>query len=134
MITSAEEFARLRRSDEPEEYNRANDEDAPLAVWLDVYRKYPEFRKYIAMNGTSPVEILRILADDEDWLVRSVVADRTDAGDYLLQKLAHDKHEGVRGRVCWNSATPRSALEHLAATEWFEPNLERISQRLAQLG
>jgi hypothetical protein len=133
MIESAEEFARLRRSEVPEEYNRANDESAPLSVWLDVLRDYPELRRYVAYNSTSPIAILKVLASDDDWLVRHAVARREDLDADMLRTLAHDQDEGVRARVCWNPSTPRDVLEYLAATEWFEPNLERVKERLAAL-
>jgi hypothetical protein len=45
MISSANEFAKLRSSQVKEEYDRAAHEEASLEVWQDVIENYPELRK-----------------------------------------------------------------------------------------
>lgn len=42
MIESSNEFVRLRKSSEPAEYLRAAEESAPLHVWLDVLKVFPD--------------------------------------------------------------------------------------------
>ena len=74
VIESAEEFVRLRRSVDPEEYRRAAWEEAPVDTWLDVIERFPEMRSWVAHNKTVPLEILEILRQDPDeqvqWAVR----------------------------------------------------------------
>ena len=72
MIESAEEFIRLRGSGDPAEYGRAAHDQAPDGVWLDVIRRFPEYRFWVAHNKTVPVSILRILAADSDERVRGM--------------------------------------------------------------
>ena len=42
MIESADEFRRLRESDDPAEYLRAAHEPARLDVWREVIARFPE--------------------------------------------------------------------------------------------
>lgn len=132
MIDDAKEWIRLRRSEEREEYMRSAVEEVPLDVWKQIYELAPDLRCFIAYSKTSPHEMLEILARDDDWRVRNAAANRADARPELLRQLARDPDEGVRVRVCWNPSTPKDVLEYLAATEWFEPNLERVKERLAE--
>lgn len=47
-----------------------------------------------------PEDLLRILAQDEKWVIRREVADRKqDLPDKVLRILAQDEHWGVRSRV-----------------------------------
>ena len=74
MINSAEEFVRLRSSEKMDEYLKAAWDEAPFEVWLEVIKKYPEMREWVAHNKSIPVEILEILAADADKRVRFMVA------------------------------------------------------------
>jgi hypothetical protein len=51
VIKSADEFIALRTSDSKDEYDRAAMDEAPVAVWLDVIRLYPDYRKWVAGHG-----------------------------------------------------------------------------------
>lgn len=133
MIDNANEWIKLRRSEEREDYWRSANEEVPLSVWKEIYEVAPDLRDFIAYNKTSPHEMLEILAKDDDSRVRYAAAARADARPELLRQLALDADEAVRGRICWNPSTPRDVLELLVATEWFEPNLERLRERLAEL-
>jgi hypothetical protein len=73
-IHSAEEFVRLRFSDNPAKYERAAGEDATIEIWREVINRYPEARRWVAYNKTIPIEILAVLAEDEDMQVRHMVA------------------------------------------------------------
>jgi hypothetical protein len=134
MITSAEEFVALTTSDNPEAYRRAASDSAPEDVWLDVIRKYPHMRKWVAHNKSIPAPIINILAMDPDEDVRFTVAQKRSAGPAILRQLAADASESVRQRVAYNAKTPLSVLEKLAADECelvAEPARKRLSQRQA---
>ena len=73
MIESAEEFRRLRESDDPEDYRRAAHDEAPVEVWLEVIRRWPDMRFWVAQNKTVPVLVLEVLVDDPDQNVRDMV-------------------------------------------------------------
>lgn len=71
MIRSAEEFVRLRKSDQREEYERAANDSASIEVWRDVISLYPDMHRWVAHNKTVPIEILAILAA---WQVTLIAA------------------------------------------------------------
>ena len=73
VIESAEEFVRLRSSEDPAEYNRAAHDSASVSTWLDVIERYPEMREWVAHNKTVPLEILEQLRNDPDERVRWMV-------------------------------------------------------------
>ncbi|WP_353953193.1 hypothetical protein V6K52_07120 [Knoellia sp. S7-12] len=73
MIESAEEFVRLRSSEDPTEYNRAAHEEADVATWRDVLTRFPDMRVWVAQNKTVPLEVLEDLRHDPDERVRSMV-------------------------------------------------------------
>lgn len=114
MINSAEEFVRLRTSDERGEYEQAAYDSAPLEVWRDVIRRYPEMRKWVAVNKTVPLEILSILAKDEDVDVRWMVAMKRKLSAELFELLSRDSDETVRVRIVFNRKTPIEIIERLA--------------------
>ena len=74
MIESADEFVRLRLSDDPQEYGRAASDEAAEATWLDVIERFPDMRVWLAQNKTVPLTILEVLGEDPDervvWTVR----------------------------------------------------------------
>jgi hypothetical protein len=117
-IESADEFVRLRTSDDPVEYRRAAHDDAPLEVWLDVIASYPEMRSWVAHNKTIPIEVLEQLAGDDDPSVRSMVAMKRKATAAILERLARDVDSGVRLHVARHRNTPPRVLEELAKDEW----------------
>ncbi|MET9759310.1 hypothetical protein ABZ016_09660 [Streptomyces sp. NPDC006372] len=118
MIESAEEFIRLRFSDDPEEYRRASAESASLEVWTEVVEQYPEARFWVAHNKTVPLEILRVLATDPDPRVRYVVATKRKLTPEILTDLATDPDESVRLTVANHKRVPRSVLEQLQSDDW----------------
>ncbi|WP_209445738.1 hypothetical protein [Paenibacillus etheri] len=102
MINSAEEFVRLRLSDNMEEYLKAAWDVAPFEVWLQVIETYPEMREWVAHNKSIPVEIMEILADDADERVRFIVATKNRLPESLQMKLAKDLDSSVRKRIVYN--------------------------------
>ncbi|MCX4883526.1 HEAT repeat domain-containing protein [Streptomyces sp. NBC_00847] len=120
LIESAEEFVRLRFSDDPEEYGRASSEPASLEVWTEIVERYPETRFWVAHNKTVPLEILRVLATDPDPRVRWMVAAKRKLTPEILAQLAADPDESVRLSVARHKKTPRSVLEELLSDDWSE--------------
>lgn len=113
MINSAEEFILLRDSNVKEEYDRSAAEEAPIAVWKDVIDRFPEYRKWVAHNKTTPLEILALLCQyDAD--VRSWVAMKRKLSEELFDFLSRDEDEIVRVNVASNRKTPLYILERLA--------------------
>lgn len=120
MIKSADEFKHLRESENPDEYNRAANDEAPIAVWIDVIKKYPDLRFWVAQNKTVPVEILAILADDTDSNIRGMVARKRKLTKELQLKLTRDPDESVRMALACNTKTTRKILEILSNDSWSE--------------
>lgn len=114
VIYSAEEFARLRLSDDPAEYQRAATEPATVEVWTDVIANYPDLRIWVAQNKTVPIEVLTLLARDGDPQVRWMVARKRKVGPELLRLLAEDSDASVRASVARHKNTPPDVLRRLA--------------------
>jgi hypothetical protein len=114
MITSAEEFYRLRTSEIKREYDRASYEQAPLEVWLEVIKKFPEMRSWIAHNKTVPIKVLEILSQDGNPKVRSIVATKRKLPEHIQLILAKDRDTFVRERLVWNDNAADSVLQILA--------------------
>jgi hypothetical protein len=131
MITSAEEFVRLRTSSQQEDYSRASTDDAPITVWHEVISLYPEMREWVAHNKTVPIEILEKLAYDPSASVRAAVAEKRRLSEKLFDLLSLDCEELVRLRLAYNKKTPRRVLERLAAD--FSPMVSNAAMKaLAQ--
>jgi hypothetical protein len=107
MITSADEFARLRRSDDVAEQARASHAAAPETVWMDVIRLYPELRTWVAHNKAVPLAILRLLAKDQDYKVRLTVAMKRKLDHELFVTLSADPDESVRRAIANNAKCPK---------------------------
>jgi hypothetical protein len=73
VIESAEEFVRLRTSEDPDEYGRAAQDHASEGTWREVIARFPDMRVWVAQNKTVPLSILEELRNDPDLNVRSMV-------------------------------------------------------------
>lgn len=113
MIESAQEFYRLRKSSIQSKYYRAAHDEAPLGIWLEVIKNYPDMRFWVAHNKTVPVEILEILATDEDVRVRAMVAQKRKLPERLQVKLAKDPHFSVRQSLVYNAKITKKTLDML---------------------
>jgi hypothetical protein len=113
-IRSAQEFVRLRLSDDPAEYNRAAHEDAPDEVWDEVIAAHPDMKPWVVHNKTVPLELLRKLAHDPDPDVRWWVAMKRKLDTELFELLAADPDPQVRQRVACNAKVPHRLLLQLA--------------------
>jgi hypothetical protein len=114
VISSAEEFARLRQSDVPAEYQRAGTEEAPLEVWLAVVSQFPELREWVAHNKTVPLSVLELLSKDPDPKVRSTVASKRKLSPQLQEVLAQDVEPSVRERLACNAKCTAEVLQLLS--------------------
>ena len=132
MIATAEEFVALRESSVQEEYLRAARENAPIDVWRDVIARFPHMRKWVALNKTVPVEILEILAKDDDRDVRFFVAMKNSLPLHLMVLLSRDQDEGVRMRIACNRKVPIDVLRYLSADSSVDVSsaaLERLHEK-----
>ena len=75
-IESAEEFVRLRTSDDPAEYNRAAQDEASESTWREVIERFPDMRFWVVQNKTVPLSVLEILRHDTDDRVRHMVTSK----------------------------------------------------------
>jgi len=132
MITSADEFIRLRTSTSKDEYDRAAHEEAPLDVWWDLVRNYPDMKFWVIHNKTVPVEILEALSTDEASSVRSAVARKRKTPHAVLERLARDPDGSVRHSVACNAKTPVEVLRLQVDDEW-DVVAETARQRLRDI-
>ncbi|WP_176014127.1 hypothetical protein [Victivallis sp. Marseille-Q1083] len=127
MIESAEEFVRLRESEIEEEYERAATDELPLNVCLDIIARFPHKKQWVVINKTVPIEILELLADDED--VRFEVATKRKLTRDLFLKLSKDPDATVRERIACNAKTPIDILRGMYPDEWDYIN-ETLEERI----
>jgi hypothetical protein len=131
MIDSADEFIRLRYSDDPREYRRAASEPAALNVWLELIERHPDSRVWVARNKTVPLEVLSTLAGDTSQEVRFAVSMKRKLTPELLSRLADDPDESIRLQVARHRNTPKGILEKLAGDDW-ETVASVAAERLGQ--
>jgi hypothetical protein len=126
-IHSADEFVRLRYSDDPADYQRAAGEEAAIGVWREVIDRYPDARMWVAQNKTVPLEILADLVSDADAEVRRMVAMKRKLTAELLSQLAMDDDETVRMRVAMHKNVAEETLQRLRDDAW-----DRIREVVAE--
>lgn len=68
----------------------------------------------IALNPNSSVDILRLLSNYDNWLVRRNIAYNINATAEILEKLAKDEEEFVQIAVAENDETPSESLDFLS--------------------
>jgi hypothetical protein len=132
IITSAEEFVRLRSSQDPKEYHLAAWGEATDEVWLEVIKKYPDYVQWVAHNKSISLNIVRLLSTHPDWRVRSSIAEKRKTPPDVLRALAKDEDDSVRMRVVYNAKTPQEILEFLLNDPW-ENIREKAQQRLTKM-
>jgi hypothetical protein len=117
MINSAQDFVDLRTSERQEDYLRAATDSAAQEVWLQIIDEFPEMKQWVAQNKTVPVEVLRLLASDNDPRIRSCVAMKNKLSHDLMVQLSRDPDASVRQRVAYNKNVHVEILEELADDE-----------------
>lgn len=113
MIHTAEEFMKLLKSEDKEDYHRLRFDEATDAVWFDILKKYPEATTWVILNKTVSIHILRYLAESDNPEIRREVASKRKLDTDLFEKLANDPDEGVRAQVANNKKVPKSILDRL---------------------
>lgn len=113
MIVSADEFYRLRTSEDPKEYRRSAQEEASEEVWLDVIRSYPDMKIWVVHNKRVPLGILRLLLDDKDNSIRGAIAQKRKLDEDMFEKLSRDPDESVRHTLACNRKIPLKILKRL---------------------
>jgi hypothetical protein len=111
MIGSADEFVRLRSSENPDEYHRAANEDASAETWLDVIDRHPDMRFWVAQNKTVPLDILELLRHDPDARLRSMVRAK-DRGDVRIRTIASAAEMPSRSRSAQRLSCAYAIPEH----------------------
>ena len=131
MIQSAHEFNRLRTSENPADYERAANEEAPVAVWREIIATMPEMKEWVAHNKMVPIEILETLARDTNARVRATVAMKRKLPEAIMLELAQDAEAQVRQRIAYNAKATKRVLELLARDQEGLVR-ERAAQRLRE--
>lgn len=117
MINSADEFYQLRTSENPEKYLRAAWDEAPIEIWYEVLRKYPDMAFWIAQNESVQIEVLFHLSSHPEWRVRSMIASKNKITEDLQMKLAMDEDVFVRNSVARNKKATEKVLKLLVDDE-----------------
>jgi len=125
MIKTADEFIRLRQSDNMEEQYRAGHDTADMSVWLDVIKTYPELKTWVIYNKTIQIEILEILCTDQDPNVRSAVARKRKINDKIFNILSIDPDENVRYALMWNTKLSLDKIKTIKVddSEWLKKQI-----------
>lgn len=126
MITSVEEFIKLRTGDKKEDQDRASLDSANNAVWLDIVQNHPEYRVWVVHNKTIPVDILELLAEDENAAVRAAVARKRKINDKIFNLLSVDKDENVRYALICNTKLQKEKkrLIQTDGSQWLKSTLD----------
>jgi hypothetical protein len=129
MITSAEEFIKLRTSEIKEEQDRASLDSADNTIWLDIIHNYPDYKVWVVHNKTIPIEILEKLAADENAEVRAAVARKRKINDRIFDLLSVDKDENVRYALMCNTKLQKEKkkLIQTGGSQWLKSTLEELT-------
>lgn len=120
MIESAEEFVRLRTSEDIAEYQRSAHDAAPDEVWFDVIERYPEMREWVALNKSISEQVIRRLFDTGDRKTLYFLAMKRKTPSDLLLQLCTEADESIRLRLAHHPKLPPAAIEILAKDDWEE--------------
>ena len=126
MIISAQEFKKLRLSDDHNEQLRASTDSASIDVWSEVIALYPDLKEWVAHNKTIQIEILEILATDNDPRVRCVVARKRKINDKIFDLLKNDVDESVRHALICNTKLNLDKKRDIEVndSEWLRRELQ----------
>ena len=129
MINTAEEFVNLRQSQGSREQEQASLDFADINVWLSVIEKYPDFKIWVVHNKTIQIEILEILASDNDPKIRSEVARKRKINDIIYERLSIDLDEEVRYALMYNTKLTKLQIERIKVedSQWLK---EKLVERL----
>ena len=131
MITSADEFVRLRTSEIKEECDRATNDIADISTWTEFIDRYPDYKQWVVNNKTFPVEILEILTLDKDPDVRCAVARKRKISGKIFKTLSRDKDENVRYALMCNTSLDEAKLNQILTKDssWLADKLREALAR-----
>jgi len=129
MIESVQEFVDLVECGDEASQLRLRSDTAPVNVWENVLLQYPDLKRAVTLNKTLDERVIRLLAQDDDPLVRADIANRRGLPRDLFELLARDSNESVRERIAYNKKTPETVLRFLLADQ-SEIVLEPVKKRL----
>lgn len=130
MIISAEEFKRLRTSENLEEQRFSAQETAEVSVWFEVIEKFPELKVWVAHNKTIQLEVLEFLAKDQDEKVRSSIARKRKINQKIFDLLKNDRDENVRYALLSNTKLSLDMKKEVKVddSEWLMKELNEKLQ------
>ncbi|GKX55995.1 hypothetical protein SOASR030_21070 [Leminorella grimontii] len=133
MISTPDEFIKLINSNCPNEYNLAGRKEAPVPVWLELIKGYPDMRVWVARNRTIPREIMDYLSKDDNPVVREAISAKypLDVDMYLL--FSRDPDEGIRARLIFNKGLPVFILKHMAENDPSDFVREKALEKYMQI-
>ncbi len=134
IFQTAEQFVRARSSSDPEEQRRASWGEADVEVWMDVVRRYPDYRVWVAHNKTVPLSVISVLASDPDPRVRDMVSCKRKLTADLLEKMSWDPHDSVRLNVARHRKTSMGTLRRLSQDSWEEVRRLAMERLIRQGG
>jgi hypothetical protein len=102
MISSAEQFVRLRESLDPFEYNQAARDISTDEIWFDVISRFPDMTFWVAVNKTISENVIRFLAENNDERVRCAIAMKRKTPIDILLNLMSDHSYMVRSEAMKN--------------------------------
>ncbi|GAA5482582.1 hypothetical protein Hsar01_01805 [Haloferula sargassicola] len=132
MISTAQEFLALMRSEDPDDYHRFRYDEAPIEVWREIITRYSLANEWVARNKTAPVEILEAISSDPRVVVRTEVAMTRRITPDIQARLAVDSDASVRNALANNAKVSESILEQLSEdSEEFvrDTALRRLQER-----
>lgn len=112
-ITTAEEFVSFLEDDDIEVQQSARLCTATLDVWRDIILGYPDFKFWVILNKTVPLEILDELSRDPDVGVRMNIARKGKLPREIFERLAVDENADVRRTLAYNRKLPIHLLDKL---------------------
>ena len=85
----------------------------PDEVCFEIIKNYPSYILNLVQNEHLSLPVLRKLASNKSWLIRTFIAQR-DILDYgLFEKLSRDKDISVRTYIAYNRKTPLAILKKM---------------------
>ena len=125
MISSAEEFKKLRTSKSVEEQRLSTLESADIKVWYDVIQKFPDLKEWVIHNKTIQIEILEYLATDEDQKIRYAIAKKRKINKKIFDLLKTDSDETVRHALISNNGLTMELKQEIKVedSEWLRSQL-----------
>lgn len=128
MIKTAEEFKKLRSSENLDEQRRAGVEEASIETWQEVIQKYPELKKWVIYNKTIPLEILNHLSKDCNPEIRSEVARKRKIDSEIFDRLKIDQDENVKLSLLYNRKLSEEQKDQIntAGSVWYQRQVFQI--------